>query len=146
MEYEDRTLEDDLRYAQNVDAAYLNEQLNYFKDLIDTSCLPKEAKKLLFGLFDRTTVLSNYTDQDLRILLAMSDSVFAGIKIYMPPEKLTPDIERELENFRMLHFKMLRRGYLGFERKQQQTRITHATVERPDEEKKGGFLGGIFGR
>lgn len=133
-----------MRVLGEVDDRYLNEQLSYFRDLIETSSLPGEAKRLLFGLFDRTTVLSNYTGQDLRLLLAKTDSIIAGIKIYMPPEKLTPDIERELDNFEMLHYKMLRRGHLGFERRQQQTRVTQATINRPDDQQKPGIWGRIF--
>jgi len=125
---------------------YSDEQLNYLRDLIEASSLPQYAKMLLPGLFDRNTILGNYNQAEFRIVINQAKAILLDIAMYIPPEKFTENIKRELENFELLHFKMATRGKFGETMKLQRTSIIQSQIHRVGGEKEGNILSKIFGK
>ena len=145
-EYDGEELTPEMRaYLERTRDAYAQDELNYFQGLIEPSKnLPPIAYTRLFGLFNKDLVLSYLNIADMRILFAYADIIFEEIRMYMPPEQLTAEVELELNNYRALFHAEVKRAYEGQERKLQRTTITQVSTDRGKEEKKG-FWGKMFG-
>lgn len=136
-------------YLQSIGSQqYVSEELNYIKSLVEATELPVYAKERLYGLFDKTTVLSKYTDMDIAVILAMANQTVALILYFMPPEQITDNLILDLKQILMLHFKMVLRARGGFEREQQNTRHQVSTItggSRGEEPKKKSITQKILG-
>ena len=126
---------------------YGPDDLNYLKTLIETSDVPPEGKKLLFGVFDRNVILTNMDRGDIYVWLNRVDAIIGRIVAYMPPEQYTTDIDLFLKNCRLTAQVIIKRPFHGFERRHQIAR--YHFVQRPEGEEQqeggGGFFNKLFG-
>lgn len=134
-----------LQDADGLDPGYNQEELTYLANLTKIDFLPDIAKTRLFAMFNRAVTLSNLNTNLLKAEMALGDSTVAQIRFFLPPGRLTPDVEQFLTQCRILYIATLSRAYTGFERRQQQTRSVYTHMDRGGQEEKKGWRQKLIG-
>lgn len=145
MNHEQEEEEEETPYTPQqlppVDEDYMREDLNYISSLLEETAVSKKLRENHPGLFSKATVLANYSESDIKIYQLRARQRILRLQLLTPPEKKTVNTTLDYETIETQHSKQLKRAKLGFERRQQVTRVTESTVTRPREEEKKGLFG-----
>ena len=126
-----------------------NEDYEFQKFLI-IDRIPKELRRAISDIWvvnTQSTVLSNLSDSDIRILLNQFDTAFLYYIMNKPQYAYTFEDELIYTQLRMLLLARLKRAKYGFERKMLASSIKIQELkETSDEnERRGGLLARFFG-
>jgi len=123
------------------------EELDIVRYLLEDEYIPPELRKILVGIFSRTSALSNLTEKDIKFMKELAHAIFTLVEMSVPDYKISFEEAAKLMSMELWITPHFRRGFEGFERRMSATTIQLKRLEMAQETpQKRSFLSRLWGK